>query len=248
MPAGYTKPSHQWVDEVLLVLGPTSRIVKESTWVEDNTWLQLTHGLGGDKQLWRLALADEPMNIRKKAQRNMAGVFYYMRDPDTWAKFTETSQWMENALDDFDMIYTYGGKKAVNVGELGIPYRDPRLDLPKAGLRDPYCYWIDRALNDMEIQASAWFKAVTNNYKRDFGDDRDGKAWLKQTLKHGGAISESILKFPRAAVSHNGPSYTNPDIWKQSNYQDLWLSQDRKTHDPGNAEKILHGLVPAGPF
>jgi len=65
MPSGYTNPSHQWVDEVLLGLGPTSRIVKEPAWVEDNLWLQLTHGLGGDKQLWRLALADEPMNIRK---------------------------------------------------------------------------------------------------------------------------------------------------------------------------------------
>ena len=65
MPAGYTNPSHQWVDEVLLGLGPTSRIVKEPEWVEDNLWLQLTHGLGGDKQLWRLALADKPMNGRK---------------------------------------------------------------------------------------------------------------------------------------------------------------------------------------
>ena len=39
MPAGYTNPSHQWVDEVLLGLGPTSRIVKEPEWVEDNLWL-----------------------------------------------------------------------------------------------------------------------------------------------------------------------------------------------------------------
>jgi chitinase len=29
MPAGYTKPSYQWVDEVLLGLGPTRIIVKE---------------------------------------------------------------------------------------------------------------------------------------------------------------------------------------------------------------------------
>ncbi|UPK96513.1 hypothetical protein LCI18_007448 [Fusarium solani-melongenae] len=184
--------------------------------------------MGNDRQPGRLALAHKDVNGRKtvffqgqnptsanekgnadtrRMHRNTAGVFYYMRRPEIWSKFVETSQAIEEIFDDFDIEPT-----------------DRVAGQPTPGLRDLYCYWIDMTLAEMEATAAAWLTAATANFKANFGDSPDGKKWLANVLNSNGYISASKLKFPQAAVKHRSPSRANPDIWTQSNYQGLWKS------------------------
>lgn len=160
----------------------------------------------------------------------MAGVFYYMRLPEIWSKFTETSQYMEELLDDFDILYPWDGNTAMNVGQLERPDRDPNDNLPLAGLRDLYCFWIDSTLAGIEQKAAAWLPAATANFKAQFGSDIDGKKWLDNVI--GAYISVTNLKFLHTTGGQHSPNPSNPDIWVQSNYQGLWRTN----------------LGPAGPF
>ncbi|RSL86650.1 hypothetical protein CEP52_015770 [Fusarium oligoseptatum] len=154
-----------------------------------------------------------------------AGVFYYMRRPEIWSKFVETSQAIEDVLDDFDLLYKWDEKKPMNVGQLQRPTDRDDDTQPMPGLRDLYCYWLDMTLAEMEATAVAWLTAATANYKADFGDSPDGKKWLANVLNSKGYISASKLKFPQASIRHGRPNRANPDIWTQSNYQGLWKAK-----------------------
>ncbi|KAJ4319636.1 hypothetical protein N0V84_006272 [Fusarium piperis] len=173
LPGDYENPTHRWIDEVLLGLGPT------------------------------------------------AGVFYYMNRPEVWSRFVETSQAIEDVLDDFDIEYPWGENKAINVGEPKLPTRSTPQE-PMAGLRDLYCYWIDAALANIEATAAAWLTGATASYKSQYGKDRDGMKWLANVLNSKGYISASKLRLPHASVSHGSRNDKNPDIWTQSNFKGLW--------------------------
>ncbi|KAM6537148.1 hypothetical protein FALCPG4_003094 [Fusarium falciforme] len=198
--------------------------------------------MGHDREPGRLALAHKDVNGRKgtffrgnspdprnekqntetrRAHRNTAGVFYYMRRTEIWTRFVETSHAIEQIFDDFDIKFKWGGLDPMNEGEPDRP-TDRVKGQPKPGLRDLYCYWIDMTLADIEATAATWLTAATANFKADFGDSQDGKKWLANVLNSKGYISASKLKFPQASIRHRSPNRANPDIWTQSNYQDLW--------------------------
>ncbi|KAJ3548344.1 hypothetical protein NM208_g1045 [Fusarium decemcellulare] len=246
LPAGYANPTRDWVSEVLLggkAITQPNRVFKHSSWKHDMLWDEMAMGLGSDDHPKLLVLADRTMNGRKKnifagedisasneisnqatrrAQRNYAGVFYYMRRDDIWSKFTETSQHMELVLAEFDEQYPWTTSKHINTGQPDIPSR--ASGEPTAGLRDLYCFWIESLLTNIEASASSWLTATTANYKSAFEGEPNGKKWLDNVLRPGGLISASILKFPKAAFTHSRPNPSQPDIWTQSNFKDLWDS------------------------
>ncbi|EWG51561.1 hypothetical protein FVEG_16813 [Fusarium verticillioides 7600] len=185
-------------------------------------------GLPGNGNLKRLALIHDSVNGRKGIffkgsevtsadqgsdratrvmQRNTAGVFYYMRRPEIWPRFTETSQHMETVL-QLD-------------GELDLP--DRTAGQPLAGLRDLYCYWIDRKLQRIEDDARDWLIKTANDYNARYSGTSDHLDWTTNVLKPNGYISEKALKFPKAR-GHGNPNSQSPMIWPQSNYENLWKS------------------------
>lgn len=155
-----------------------------------------------------------------------------MRRADIWAKFVETSQYMENVFDDFDIAYPWDTNNAINQGQLTRPPRPDGKKIPLAGLRDLYCYWIDMTLAGVEQRAAAWLPTATANFRAKFGNDDDGKRWLDNVLKSGAYISATSLRFNHAAVQHSAAKPSNPNIWLASNYENLWVA----------------GLGAAGPF
>ncbi|RSL60097.1 hypothetical protein CEP53_005571 [Fusarium sp. AF-6] len=208
LPVGYKNPDHQWIDEVLLGLGGSTRIYIGPGWtLKDNLWYELAICTGNDREPGRLALAHKDVNGRKsiffqgenpnalndkvntktrRSHRNTAGVFYYMRRPEIWSRFVETSQAIEEVLDDFDLLYKWDEKKPMNDGQLQRPTDRDEDTQPMPGLRDLYCYWLDMTLAEMEATAAAWLTAATANYKADFGDSADGKKWLANVLNSKG--------------------------------------------------------------
>ncbi|KAL2752063.1 glycoside hydrolase family 18 protein [Sodiomyces alcalophilus JCM 7366] len=248
LPVGYINPTHDWVSEVLFgcdAVIPPNRVFKDSSWDQETLWGEMAMGLGGDDNPHLLALADKGMNGRKlhlfagnsisssneasnqatrRAQRNLAGVFYYMRRDEIWPKFTATSQHMENVLDEFDSSYPWSGTGHGNNGQPGIPNR--ASGQPRAGLRDLYCFWIEAVLANIEARASGWLTATTANYRSAYAGEPQGKKWLDNVLHPGGYIAASKLKFPKAGFTHNNPNPSQPDIWLQSNYKGLWDSSN----------------------
>lgn len=98
-----------------------------------------------------------------------------MRITEVWAKFVETSQYMENLLDDFNLEYPWTESNAMNVGQLQKPDRDATKNQPMAGMRDLYCFWIDYILGKIESKAADWLPAAKANYEAEFGSGSDGK-------------------------------------------------------------------------
>ncbi|KAL2672954.1 hypothetical protein Neosp_013672 [[Neocosmospora] mangrovei] len=163
LPVGYENPDHKWIDEVLFGLGGSTRTFVGSGWtLKDDMWNELSICLGSTEQPGRLALAD----------KGTAGVFYYMRRPEIWAKFVETSQAIEEIFDDFDLEYEWDKNNPMNDGQLKRP-TDRVADQPMPGLRDLYCYWIDMTLAQMEDKAAKWLTAATDKFKAQFGDSLD---------------------------------------------------------------------------
>ncbi|KAH7146903.1 hypothetical protein B0J13DRAFT_664619 [Dactylonectria estremocensis] len=246
LPVGYDNPDPAWIDEVILGIGNSNRVYAQPGWSQSTMWKELVLGLGSHDELGRLALADKRMNGRKgvffrgqnpsplnkgritesrREHRDVAGVFYYMRRPEIWPKFVETSQYFENMFDDFDLEYPWTESKAMNVGQPRIPDRDASKNQPLAGLRDLYCYWIDYELGNIEAKAANWLTSAEANFNAEFGSDSSGKKWLDNVMKTGGYISESKLKFPHALVKHKNQNPSNPDTWEASNYEGLWNSE-----------------------
>lgn len=154
-----------------------------------------------------------------------------MQIREVWGDFRKSSQWIERTLAQFDQTYPWEGKNLINNGE---PTRPQRKDgQPTAGLRDLYCFWIDTYLDDIEKLAATWVHEATKNYKNSFGSTRDGEDWRKEVLGSGGLISEESMKFLHSAKQHPEQVSQKPRIWKQSNYDGLWLSGDNQFGSAG---------------
>ncbi|KAL5040878.1 hypothetical protein BDW71DRAFT_212673 [Aspergillus fruticulosus] len=246
LPAGYSPASYDWVSEVLIGIEPAgggnSRAFAASSWVEGSLFFQMTYGLGGDHNLAGLVLADGGINGRKVAffeggnpddrlqatnlqtrlmHRNTAGVFSYMRNTMIWNKFRASSQHMEKTLHEFDTEYQWSGNGAANQGQIDLPQR--AANQPTAGLRDLYCYWIDQLLGEIEANGVNWVRSATANYRASsYASDNAGRKWLDNVLNSNGLISESSMRFLRAANQHRAPNAQNPSIWAQSRYENLW--------------------------
>ncbi|EMD68575.1 glycoside hydrolase family 18 protein [Bipolaris sorokiniana ND90Pr] len=245
LPGGYIAPTRAWVDYVLIGMDPNIIAPHLAPgWVEQSLFFEMTHGLGGDKNLGGLALADKGMNGRKehlfagntissdnennnlntrKMHRNTAAVFSYMRNTWIWPKFVESSQFMEEMLHEFDTSFNWNGNGAVNNGQLGRPQRG--VGDPMAGLRDLYCYWIDKHLTEIEGTAAVWLQAAEAKYRASsFGSDNAGIQWLQNVMTPQGPISARNLVFLHSnQVPHRfNPGNPNPVRWLLSNFQDLW--------------------------
>ncbi|RFN52992.1 glycoside hydrolase family 18 protein [Fusarium flagelliforme] len=246
LPGGYVNPSLAWVSEVLIgiesPIGP-DRPFQHSDWDENNLWAEMVRVMPSDENLDKLALCDEGVNGRKGVffkgnspeavnqkneqrtrimQRNVAGVFYYMARDEIWKIFRKTSQDVEQVLQEFDEEYPWEQNSVYSDGELGLPNRI--AGQPTAGLRDLYCYFIDKVLKDIEIEAKNWLTASTNNYNAEYSGTPAHYAWTRSVLRAGGYISEKALKF-RKAMGHRAPSSINPRIWPKSNYENLWMKE-----------------------
>lgn len=256
LPGGYTAPTHDWVSNVLIGMNPGQVTPHRAPgWVEQSTFFEMTHGLGGDHNPGGLALADKGMNGRKehlfagstispdveannlatrKMHRNTAAVFSYMRNTWIWPKFIESSQHMEEVLHEFDTSFNWNGNGAENVGQLGRPQRG--VGDPAAGLRDLYCYWIDKHMSEIEGSAALWLQAAEPKYRASYGSDNAGISWLQNVLTPQGPISAGNLVFLHSAQNPHrfNPANTNRATWLLSNYQGLW--------------RTGQGYGPAGPF
>lgn len=73
---------------------------------------------------------------------------------------------METVLQQFDDSYSWGGNNPVNSGQPGLPGR--MNGQPKAGLRDLYCYWIDRYLQGIENLGEQWLTTSRANYAAEY--------------------------------------------------------------------------------
>lgn len=185
-----------------------------------------TNGLGGDHNPSGLALAWRGVNGRKEvffhgnspssdnaetnlqtrvSHRNTAAVFSYMRNDLIWPKFTALSQFMERTLRKFDQSYAWGS-------ESDEPARPPNRgnDQPAPGLRDLYCFWIDRHLGQIEATADIWYNAARAKYQGKYGSDNKGIDWPNNVLTPAGAIGPASLRFPAARNKHGQPNPQNP--------------------------------------
>ena len=145
-----------------------------------------------------------------------------MARDEIWKIFRKTSQDVEQVLQEFDEEYPWEQNSVYSDGELGLPNRI--AGQPTAGLRDLYCYFIDKVLKDIEIEAKNWLTASTNNYNAEYSGTPAHYAWTRSVLRAGGYISEKALKF-RKAMGHRAPSSINPRIWPKSNYENLWMKE-----------------------
>ncbi|RGP78609.1 glycoside hydrolase family 18 [Fusarium longipes] len=243
LPAGYVRPSFAWVSEVVIGIEGQNglRPFKPSEYKTEDVWAEMVLGLPGNQNLDRLALCHKDVNGKKGKffggerpsaadegdnkntrimQRNTAGVFHYMKRIEIWQKFVDTSQHIENVLHQFDKKYPWGGTGIYSDGELGLP--DRIAGQPEAGLRDLYCYWIDRKLSSIEEEARRWLDATTKDYNARYSGTPTHHDWTTKILKPGGYISEEAMKFLRA-LGHGAPNKQSPRIWVQSNYKGLWV-------------------------
>lgn len=244
-PGGYTAPTRDWVSLVLIGMDKAKVTpYKGNGWWEDSVFFQMTVGLGHNNNVGGLALADKGMNGRKEVffggrtpnpstlgnnlatrlnQRNHAAVFSYMRNTIIWDKFKTSSQHMENVLNDFDVNFNWNGQNPENTGQLGRPTR--AAGEPVAGLRDLYCYWIDKHLTDIERKAAAWLVTAEANYRASsYATDNDGIAWLKNVMTPGGLISAQNMRFLHSTQAQHtfNPGNPNPTEWLLSNFDGLW--------------------------
>lgn len=148
--------------------------------------------------------------------RETYAVFSYMRTTDIWDKFVESSHLIEGSLDEFDRIYPWGSDPA---GEPGRPKRSKTQ--PRAGLRDLYCYWIDRQLASIETNADNWVRSARQKYETKYGNDPRGINWLATEMDPAvGSIRVGALRFLEAVGGGHQPT----GVWANSNYDDLFDS------------------------
>lgn len=65
LPGDYKNPTHLWIDEVLLGLGPVHREFRGNGFETDYLWTEMSIGIGGYHDPGRLVLADNGMNGKK---------------------------------------------------------------------------------------------------------------------------------------------------------------------------------------
>jgi chitinase len=148
--------------------------------------------------------------------RDVAGVFQYMKDDTIFNKWQATAHDIETALQDFDNAYGWNGAEP---GELGRPNR------PNAGLRDLWCYFIDRYMATIEANIPAWTSSVQNTLQndRDF-QGTEGKNFVTNFFTHQIVTSMSFR--------HPGTRTPGPGTVVRNSYYGAW--------DDSNG--------PAGPF
>ncbi|KAL9118258.1 MAG: hypothetical protein Q9187_005199 [Circinaria calcarea] len=222
IPNGYTAADSDWVSRVLIDLfaGGFHPVNNQ------NLFHVITDALGSVDKPGRMALVYKGVN-RKKAdffafdtpeyydtkgirntkilQRDTAGVFQYLTQPNIQTKWQETSKAIENVLITFDSTYAWN-----DLGQLQRPAR------PNAGLRDLYCYWIDTYLRRIENNAAAWATNAKNTLENTAqGTGQEGKNWIATALTSG-AVTPGRMRFNAVGIPPAPGSQ-----WTRSSY-DMW--------------------------
>lgn len=68
LPADYTRPTDDWVSEVLFgcnAISPPNRVLTHIDWSKDSLLAEMMNGIGGDSNPSGLTLADKGVNGRK---------------------------------------------------------------------------------------------------------------------------------------------------------------------------------------
>ncbi|KAG8160926.1 hypothetical protein KVR01_009190 [Diaporthe batatas] len=237
LPAGYTAATRQWVSEVLVGVPTTANAVQIDN--ADSLFFDMTRALGGNGGgKSRLALLYGDINSKKRAfmqlndvdqedrssnlasrrlHRNTYGVFSYMKQDIIWQKFVDSSQLIENSLTEFDNTYNWGSVG----GEIGRP-TNRGANQPAAGLRDLYCYWVDRQLNSIEAKADNWVQAARTKYESRYGGEPRGIDWLATEFNaNTGTIRSANLRFPASPGGKHG--LTGGPF--NSDFRGLWTGQ-----------------------
>lgn len=116
-----------------------------------------------------------------------------MKNPLIWPKFIEASTLIEKTLIVFDSTYSWNEPR-------NMPDRLKRAPgEPLAGLRDLYCFWIDRYLTQVDMAAAAWIDLAKTEYTLPYGQTTTGQNWLKSLFGAGGVATKLEMQLPKTA-------------------------------------------------
>ncbi|MCJ1330911.1 hypothetical protein MMC10_007598 [Thelotrema lepadinum] len=150
----------------------------------------------------------------------VAGVFQYLQQDTIWHKFQITSQLVEQSLHEFDMSYSSHDP----ANQVTRPTR--ANGQPRAGLRDLWCYFIDKYLQAVETKGRLWTTAARSTFADNpMSKGSEGQDWLNTVLSGNGVVTPGRMIFP-----HQGPQTPGAGTVVQSSYYGAWK------------------LGPAGPF
>ncbi|KAK8154099.1 hypothetical protein BC567DRAFT_212765 [Phyllosticta citribraziliensis] len=244
-PQGYGYPSTNWIAGRLLDLKEDDFELNAFTWDGLSLWKHLTREMGSVYHKERLALVQKQVNNAKgilfrsarpnafpgskkdigtvkSYQRNVTGVFQYLRQDEVWKLMTDTSKALESVFRTFDVLYGWDDNE---VDMLGWPDRKEGEGRP--GLRDLYCHWIDERLRNIEYNAGVWLQGAKAEFESKVitnpASPNEKQQWLDQ-YDHG-ILSEDAFKFPRVHQDEVNGVFMNSEF-------SMWNSD----------------LGPAGPF
>ncbi|MCJ1383204.1 hypothetical protein MMC17_006317 [Xylographa soralifera] len=233
MPTGYQAATNNWVSGVLVGY-PLPNALPFGVEQSANLFQAISRDLGGNGEgLSRLALLYGDINGQKGqffqlnfpsllnsaglratkiSQRNIAGVFQYLQQGAIWPKYQQTSQLIEESLHAFDTTYTR------NAAGNQITRPNRANGQPQAGLRDLWCYFIDRYLRTIETTGGQWAMAARNTFANDpMGQGTEGQNWVNTVMSGNGVITPGQMVFP-----HSGPQTPGPGVVVQSSYYGAW--------------------------
>ncbi|KAK7509386.1 hypothetical protein IWZ03DRAFT_434309 [Phyllosticta citriasiana] len=215
-PRGYGYPSTGWVAGRLMGLDDNA-FLTPFEWDGLSLWEHLVRELGSVYHQERLALVEGKINnmkgkffggarprefpraqssirIVKSYQRNITGVFQYLRQDEVWKLMTDTSKGIEAIFRTFDVEYAWDDAE---LDVLSWPDRKDNEGRP--GLRDLYCHFIDERLRNVEYNAGVWLQTAKAAFDESVITDPDSpdekQQWLDQFDT--GILSEDAFTFPR---------------------------------------------------
>ncbi|KAK7516921.1 uncharacterized protein IWZ02DRAFT_505509 [Phyllosticta citriasiana] len=230
-PQGYERPSLDWIVGRVLGLS-TSLGLEPFKWQDRTLWEHLIREMGCVYHKERLALVDSKINNYngtffsssrpsafpskrndignvKSHQRNVTGVFQYMRQDEIWSLMSKTSQALEDTFRFFDVEYGWDDDER---DILGRPER--RDGEGFAGLRDIYCHWIDERLRNIEYNAGVWLQTAKATFEKSVvtnpANPNEKQDWVNQY--DNGILSEDSFKFPRIHQEITDGVYQNSEF------------------------------------
>ncbi|KAK8173206.1 hypothetical protein IWX90DRAFT_412661 [Phyllosticta citrichinensis] len=176
----------------------------------------------GSQRPRQFPTAQSGIGIVKAYQRNITGVFQYIRQEEVWSLMTDTSKGIEGVSRTFDVKYAWDDE---DLDILSWPERKEGEGAP--GLRDLYCHWIDERLRNIEYNAGIWLQTAKAEFEARVITD-PARPYEKQEWLHEydqGILSEESFQFPRVHQDEKNGVFKNSEF-------SMWSAE----------------LGPAGPF
>ncbi|KAI9876312.1 MAG: hypothetical protein M1830_006786 [Pleopsidium flavum] len=241
MRPGYSVASHDWISGTIMGIQvpqqPAYMLPDARYGLNDNHeevfTIMATRGLGSKSKLEDLSLTLNGINGAKskwmglktpgyegkgknsfqsrQAIRNAAGAFSYLQyqyggGKTVWKKFTEPSNYMELVLADFDANYQWSSR----AGEPTRPAND-------VGLRNLYCWWIDKYLSAIESNTALWANAAKTYFSGKYKGEPQAENYVKTEMSGDGYATAGKMKFPRVPGG-NGQTVSQYGVWGLSGH------------------------------